>query len=72
MVEALRCVEAMGAEVPGFAIGYLSSAGAAKRRQELLWSMLPWSEAQDYARELEKKSRALKEWLAGKRPKCSV
>ena len=72
VVEALRCVEAMGVEVPGFAIGYLASAGAAKRRQELLWSMLPWSEAQDYARELEKKSRALKEWLAGKRPKCSV
>ena len=72
VVEALRCVEVMGAEVPGFAIGYLSSAGAAKRRQELLWSMLPWSEAQDYARELEKKSRALKEWLVGKRPKCSV
>ena len=72
VVEALRCVEAMGAEVPGFAIGYLASAGAAKRRQELLWSMLPWSEAEDYARELEKKSKALKEWLAGKRPKCSV
>ena len=72
VVEALRCVKAMGAEVPGFAIGYLASAGAAKRRQELLWSMLPWSEAEDYARELEKKSKALKEWLAGKRPKCSV
>lgn len=32
----------------------------------------PPSEAQDYARELEKKSRALKEWLVGKRSKCSV
>lgn len=72
VVETLRCVEAMGVEVPGFAVGYLASAGAAKRRQELLWSMLPWSEAQDYARELERKSKALREWFGGGLPRYSL
>ena len=72
VLETLSCIELAGVEVPSYAGEYLASAGAARTRQELLWSMLPWSEATAIAWKLEKEAEKTREWLKGRHPKCSV
>ena len=72
VLEALGCVELTGVEVPSFARDYLTSPGAASRRQELLWSMLPWAEAAAIARELEREASRTPEWLKARLSRYAV
>ncbi len=63
VLETLSCIESAGVEVPSYARGIIESRGAAEKRQELLWSMLPWSEAPAIARGLDEKTRVMREQL---------
>lgn len=52
VLEVILALEAFGHSMPTASRACLESGGLATARQELIWSLLPWSEATRYAREL--------------------
>lgn len=57
MYETTKVMELMGQPVSDFTRGSLASRTMAARRQKLLWSVLPWSEAPALARDLLERER---------------
>lgn len=57
VLEAVLAMDAFGMEVSAATRGCIGSVALSPRRQELVWSLLPWSEAASYARLLMERER---------------
>lgn len=57
VLEALLAMEALGVDVPAMTRGCIESTTLSRMRQELVWSLLPWSEAPAYAKRLVERER---------------